>query len=85
MNFSVADERWSIAFPAADLVPGKTFYVALRTGNELGSAVIPFAENFEGSTVFLAFQADRLYFVQIEPESGRAFARRWDRPLPATR
>jgi glycosidase len=78
VNLSLAGERWSIVLPAAELAPGKTFFVALRTGREPGSAVIPFAENFEGSTVFLPFQADWLCFVQLGPESGRVFARRWE-------
>lgn len=78
MNVSIADGRLSIAFPAADLAPGKSLFVALRVSQEPGSAVIPFAENFEGSTVFLPFQADRLYFVQAIAEGDRIFARRWE-------
>ena len=49
----------------------------MRT-KEPGSAVIPFAENFEGSTVFLPFQADRLYFVQVGTECAKRFERRWE-------
>ncbi|HEY1582029.1 MAG TPA: alpha-amylase family glycosyl hydrolase [Chthoniobacterales bacterium] len=79
MNFSVAEGRLSIAFPTEELGPGKTLFVAMRTGREPGSAVVPFAENFEGSTVFLPFQADRLYFVQIGQERSRLFERHWER------
>jgi glycosidase len=78
VEFIVRQERLEIAFPGADLSPGKTFFVARRAGQDLGSAVIPFGENFEGSTVFLPFQADRLYFVQIGHEAGRIFERRWE-------
>ncbi|MGB8340912.1 MAG: alpha-amylase family glycosyl hydrolase [Chthoniobacterales bacterium] len=76
--FSIANQRLSVAFPGSDLRPGHTFFVALRAGKELGSAVIPFAENFEGSTVFLPFQADRLYFVQVGKERAKRFERCWE-------
>ena len=65
VKFSIGHEQLEIGFPGLALSPGTTFFVALRAGRELGSAVIPFGENFEGSTIFLPFQADRLYFVQV--------------------
>jgi glycosidase len=74
---SIADQRLSISLPGADLGPGRSFFVALRLGGELGSAVIPFAQEFEGSTVFLPFQADCLYLVRLNQDAEQLFERRW--------
>jgi glycosidase len=79
MKFSVAHEQLEIGFPGLALSPGTTCFVALRAGRELGSAVVPFGENFEGSTVFLPFSGDRLYFVQIGSGNSRVFERRWEK------
>jgi len=78
VQFSVAQERLAIAFPGAELGPGRTLFVAFRAGQEPGSAVVPFGENFEGSTMFLPFQADHIYFVQIGEGSAKIFERRWE-------
>src|SRR5690349_9897088 len=75
---SIADQRLSISLPGADLGPGRSFFVALRLGRELGSAVIPFGQDFEGSTVFLPFQADRLYLVRLNEDAEQVFERRWE-------
>lgn len=79
VKFSVSHEQLEIEFNQPTFGPGTTLFFALRTGNELGSAVVPFAENFEGSTVFLPFQADRLYLVELAGESGRILERRWEK------
>ena len=79
VKFSIGHEQFEIGFPGLALSPGTTFFVALRAGWELGSAVIPFGENFEGSTIFLPFQADRLYFVQLGSGNGKMFERRWEK------
>ncbi|MEO6970130.1 MAG: alpha-amylase family glycosyl hydrolase, partial [Chthoniobacterales bacterium] len=78
VQFSVAQERLTVKLSGTDLGPGRTLFVALRAGPEPGSAVIPFGENFEGSTMFLPFQADHLYFVQVGDGSGKIFERRWE-------
>lgn len=78
VKFSIAHEQFEIEFQSVTLAPGTTLFLALRTGNEPGSAVVPFGENFEGSTVFLPFQADRLCLVQIGTESGQVFECRWE-------
>ncbi len=78
VKFSVAHEQLEIEFQSVTPVPGTTLFLALRAGNEPGSAVVPFGETFEGSTVFLPFQADRLCFVQIGPERVQVFERRWE-------
>ena len=79
VKFSVANEQLEIEFQQPTFGDGTTLFFALRTANELGSAVVPFAENFEGSTVFLPFQADRLYLVELGSENGRILERRWEK------
>src|SRR5205814_786083 len=76
---SIAHEQLEIELQSVTLVPGTTLFLALRAGNEPGSAVVPFGENFEGSTIFLPFQADRLCIVQIGTASGQIFERRWEK------
>ena len=79
VKFSVAHEQLEIEFQGVDLSPGTTLFLVLRAGDEPGSAVVPFGENFEGSTVFLPFQADRLCFVQIGNAGGQVLERRWEK------
>jgi glycosidase len=54
-------------------------FVALRTGREIGSAVVPFAADAEGSTVFLPFNADVLLVAEIRGSELTGFVRRWNR------
>jgi glycosidase len=77
-EFGVANNRLSISLPGADLGPGRSLFVALSAGKGVGSAVVPFAEKFEGSTVFLPFQADHLYLVQMNEPVDKVFQRRWE-------
>ena len=79
VKFSIAHEQLEIEFHNDTLVPGTTLFFALRAGSELGSAVVPFSQNFEGSTVFLPFQADRLCLVQLGVEGARVLERRWEK------
>ena len=79
VSLCLIGDRLSVSLPGADLGPGRTLFVALRTGNEPGSAVVPFSQDFEGSTVFLPFQADRLYLVQLGTGGVQIFQRRWEK------
>ncbi|MDB6152697.1 MAG: glycoside hydrolase superfamily [Chthoniobacteraceae bacterium] len=44
-------------------LPGYAVYVALATDPLTGCAVVPFGQGAEGSTVFLPFRANRIYYV----------------------
>jgi glycosidase len=79
VHLSLIGQQLSVGLRDANLGPGRTFFVALRTGNEPGSAVIPFSPDFEGSTVFLPFAADRLYLVQLGGDSAQILERRWEK------
>ncbi len=62
-------------------VPGHALYVALKGSNDTaspvsgvaGSSIVPYGQGFEGSTVFLPFDADVLYWVQ----GGQCWKRPW--------
>ncbi len=56
----------------------QNFFAALRTGLTIGSAVVPFAQGAEGSTVFLPFNADLLLCAETGAQEARGFVRRWD-------
>jgi glycosidase len=53
-------------------------YLALNLHEEIGSAVLPFQQEQEGSTVFLPFKADRLLSVKIAPGSA-VHEQKWSR------
>ena len=53
------------------------FFIAIRTGSVIGSAVVPFARGAEGSTVFLPFNADLLLCAEMGERSVRGVVRRW--------
>ncbi|MFZ1219647.1 MAG: alpha-amylase family glycosyl hydrolase, partial [Chthoniobacterales bacterium] len=53
-------------------------FLALGTHREIGSAVLPFAQHAEGSTVFLPFKADLLVSAEIGGGSIHALIRRWE-------
>ncbi|HEX7517926.1 MAG TPA: alpha-amylase family glycosyl hydrolase [Chthoniobacterales bacterium] len=54
-------------------------YLALGTHREIGAAVLPFSQHFEGSTVFLPFKSDLLLSVEVRAGQIVCFLRRWER------
>src|SRR2546423_2224128 len=65
------------------LVPGgfggaQNIFLALRTHRDIGSAVLPFAQNAEGSTVFLPFKADLLLSIEARTDEMISLARKWE-------
>jgi hypothetical protein len=59
--------EYSVPAPAAPPWQ-RTIFIALDLGGSEGSAVLPFAEKLEGSTVFLPFRANRFYALQAGDE-----------------
>src|SRR5205823_660013 len=55
----------------------RTIFVAIASHREIGSAVIPFSEKDEGSTVFLSFKADRLFAFRLGANNSEASLREW--------
>ena len=54
-------------------------YLALGTHREIGAAVLPFSQHFEGSTVFLPFKCDLLLSAEVRAGQIACFLRRWER------
>ncbi|MGI8431356.1 MAG: hypothetical protein ACR2MW_03580 [Chthoniobacterales bacterium] len=78
IRFSIAQEKLEIRCARPQPEEMRTLFVALATGHEAGSAVVPFGERSEGSTVFLPFQADRVYgLTSADDEAGR-WKRVWE-------
>jgi glycosidase len=57
----------------------RTVFVAVGLHNEIGSAVIPFGEKREGSTVFLPFKADQLFAFHIGWDAVTISRRDWQK------
>ncbi len=86
LTFSVTHKELQIDYRCGEVRGPRTLFLALRTGDGLGSAVLPFTENFEGSTVFLPFQAERVFVIQWQENSAKVWQRiwrdwRWSEPL----
>ena len=60
--------------------PGRALFVALDTDPLGGCAVVPYAQQLEGSTVFLSFRADRLFALRIGDDGKpMLWRRKWER------
>ncbi len=80
ISLSLTNVDLAIDYRAPDLGRGQVMLcVAIRTHRAVGSAVIPFARNFEGSTVFLPFKADLFVMFDSFTEADACFARHWDK------
>ncbi|MBA3961674.1 MAG: hypothetical protein H0X40_07220 [Chthoniobacterales bacterium] len=78
IDFSVDDcGDLQIAYRCGEVHAPRKLFVALRSGSGTGSAVIPFGENAEGSTVFLPFQAIHLYEIDWQQNSATVSQRDW--------
>src|SRR5882724_2951650 len=76
---SMSDFDLLIEYRAPDFVAdGYTVFIALATHREIGSAVVPFQREREGSTVFLSFNADLLIYAKSQAESALCMERRWE-------
>jgi len=78
-KFSIAQEKLQIEYRCPNGHDGeRAVFLALQARAEAGSAVIPFSEKFEGSTVFLPFQADQIYLLSIGANSSSVSKRTWE-------
>ncbi len=74
----MAVEHGQLVIRCAEAAPAPeklTLFVALEIGDGPGSAVVPFGEKVEGSTVFLPFQSDRIYGLTT---TGSSWKRVWE-------
>lgn len=68
-----------IQYRAPDFVANQcAVFIALGTHCAIGSAIVPFQREEEGSTVFLPFKADLLLYARSRTESTSCLERRWE-------
>jgi len=80
ISLSLTKDDLVIDYRAPDLSRGQVkVYVALGTYRVIGSAVIPFGQNFEGSTVFLPFKADLFFVADYGSETDICSTRQWQK------
>jgi glycosidase len=77
VELSIDDNELTICYRAANL-SGNNVYLALNTRREIGSAVLPFDCNHDGSTVFLPFKADLFLFAACDRARTECHERRWE-------
>lgn len=82
IKLSITDEALRIEYSApAPVAPAweRTIFIALNLGGTEGSAVLPFAEKLEGSTVFLPFRANKFYALQAGTKSDKGWRRTFEK------
>ena len=83
VRFAIAQEKLEIRCLAPAAGERRMVFIALRTRDGAGSAVVPFGEMREGSTVFLPFQADRIYGLTNAASWRRVWKSwKWSEPSP---
>jgi glycosidase len=77
IHIVVSDKEVSIAWTASrSPAANDRVFFAFRSGHSIGSAVLPFEREAEGSTLFLPFKADQL--ISVAPKaSAESTQRRW--------
>ncbi len=75
----VSGDDVSISWTASRLLTAndRVFFV-FRSGRSMGSAVLPFDREAEGSTVFLPFKADQMIAVTAKGSSAESTQRSWN-------
>ena len=77
IEVTAADVCFACHFPA--IIEGaQNISFVFATRREIGSAILPFARDAEGSTVFLPFNADLLLVIEIREGDATGFVRRWN-------
>ena len=79
LKFSIAQDRLQVDYSCPSGGDGeRTVFLALQTKADAGSAVVPFSETFDGSTVFLPCQANQIYLLSIGADSSSVSKRTWE-------
>ena len=75
ISLTKADLQIEYSVPAANA--STAVFIALGTHHDIGSAVVPFQREQEGSTVFLPFKADLLLSAKLGVEPASCLERNW--------
>lgn len=78
IELSLTETALTITYRAPNLREGQSVYLTLGTHREIGSAVLPFDRNNEGSTVFLPFKSDLLLVAMVKAEKVDCYQRKWE-------
>ena len=78
IQLSLTETALIITYRAPNLREGKSVYLTLGTHREIGSAVLPFDRNNEGSTVFLPFKSDLLLVAVVKGGHLDCYQRKWE-------
>jgi len=80
ITISVSDVDLVVEYRAPDVVAARcAVFIALGTHREIGSAIVPFQREAEGSTVFLPFKADLLVWTKSQSGQIVRNERKWQR------
>jgi glycosidase len=82
VSITVAVSERDVSFrycPPESVEDSLSLYLALGTHREIGAAILPFSQYFEGSTVFLPFKCDLLLSVEVRAGQMVQFLRKWER------
>jgi len=78
ITLKLSSDDLVIEYRSPQLTDRCRVYVALGTHREIGSTVIPFQREQEGSTVFLPFKADLLLGGKARSQATSCLERRWE-------
>jgi glycosidase len=78
IELSLTEAALIITYRAPNLSEGESVYLTLGTHREIGSAVLPFDRNNEGSTVFLPFKSDLLLVAVVKDGKLDCYQRKWE-------
>jgi glycosidase len=78
IELSLTETALTITYRAPNLREGQSVYLTLGTHREIGSAVLPFDRNNEGSTVFLPFKSDLLLVAVVKDGKVDCYQRKWE-------
>jgi len=79
ITISHSDADLVIEYKRPNNTAPPTVFLAVGTHTDIGSAVIPFSEKQEGSTVFLPFKADRLFAFDFGSDKVTVWRRNWQK------
>ena len=78
IQLSLTETALIITYRAPNLREGESVYLTLGTHRQIGSAVLPFDRNNEGSTVFLPFKSDLLLVAVVKDGKLDCYQRKWE-------
>ena len=77
IHVALGRQELAIRYQPPPTTSSLSIFLALGTHREIGSAILPFAQHSEGSTLFLPFKADLLLSCTVRPEPIQCWSRRW--------